>query len=174
MEVLLMAVLETDLMPQVAREVGDTDSSNLYYTADQIFSAINDGLKDYNRRLPRQFAVVGSGNSAQFSPDPNEEQQRLIVLFAARHLLKGELAKQSRQAVIHTNPTGRTDLSKRPDFTLMALKEKEKEIETIIRERREALVNAEIHDGGGSAILKGTNQSTIVEGLPITIITTTV
>ena len=168
-------IYEIALMGQLAREVGDTDPSNLYYSSDEVFSALNDGLKDYNLKMPQQFAVVGSGNTAYYNPDPTEQQQRLIVLYSARVLLKGELAKQARQAIIHTNPTGRTDLSLRPKWTLEALREKNKEIRELERLEAEVALNKSIvDDGDGAMELRNNPTSTNVEGLPITVVVTTV
>ena len=167
-------VLEIDLMGQLAREVGDTDSSNLYYSSNEVFSALNDGLKDYNLKMPQQYAVVGSGNNAYYNPTPAEKQQRLIVLYSARVLLKGELAKQARQAIIHTNPTGRTDLSQRPKWTLEALREKDKEINRLERDANSEALRSDMYDGDGSMELRNKSSSTNVEGLPITVVTQTV
>ena len=169
-----MAVLEIQLMAELSREVGDVDSTNLYYTANEIFSALNDGLKDYNLKMPQQFAVVDSGDNAYYNPDPSSNQQRLIVLYSSRVLLKGELAKQARQAIIHTNPTGRTDLSLRPKWTLEALREKNKEIRELEILINSDAINADVHSGTGSMELRNEPSSTLVEGLPITVITTTV
>jgi hypothetical protein len=97
------------------------------------------------------------------------------VLYSARVLLKGELAKQARQAIIHTNPTGRTDLSLRPKWTLEALREKNKEIRELERLEAEVALNKSIvDDGDGSMELRNNPTSTNVEGLPITVVVTTV
>ena len=169
-----MAVYEIDIMAELAREVGDTDSSNLYYSSNEIFSALNDGLKDYNRNMPQQFAVIGTGNQAYYSPDPNEEQKRLIVLYSARVLLKGELSKQARQAIAHSNPTGKTDLTQRPQWTHMALKDKDKEINYLKRQIEEALVRQELYDGKGAKELRSNSEINHAEGLRITEINETV
>jgi len=165
-------VYEIELMGQLAREVGDTDSSNLYYSSDEVFSYLNDGLKDYNLKMPQQFSVVGSGNTAYYSPEPTEQQQRLIVLYSARVMLKGELTKQARQAIVHTNPTGRTDLSMRPKWTLEALQEKNKEIRELERIVNNAALNSGSDKRVDSMELRN-SSSTEVEGLPITIVSTT-
>ena len=166
-------VLEIDLMGQLSREVGDTDPGNLYYSADEIFSYLNDGLKDYNLEMPQQFGVVGTGDSAYYNPTPTEQQQRLIVLFSAKAILKGELAKQARQGVIHTNPTGRTDLSKRAEWTNMALQNKIKEIKDLKTQLLSSLVDAEMQSGNASMELRNSDDKR-AEGQGITIITETV
>lgn len=103
---------ERSLIPALARQMGDTDASNYSYTTNQLFSAINDGYAELNRRgYKQQFAVTGSGDAATFTPTPTGEEERLIVLCAAFVLNIGEVAKGARNAVIHSNVAGRTDLT---------------------------------------------------------------
>lgn len=114
-----MTVLETDLMPALSRQMGDTDSSAYSYTANQLFSAINDGYAELNRRgYKTQFSVSGTGDTAYFSPDPSVDEQRMIVICAAIVLTEGEIQKAARNAIIHQNVAGRTDLTRIAEWLL--------------------------------------------------------
>ena len=114
-----MAVYEKDLIPALARQMGDTDASAYTYTANQLFSAINDGIQELRRRGYKQdFSVSGSGDAAIISPDPSEDEKRLLVLCSALALTEGEIQKSARNAIIHQNAAGRTDLTAIADFLL--------------------------------------------------------
>ena len=162
----MSTVYEKDLMAALAREVGDTDTSNLYYSTNQLFSAVNDGLQDYNEEMFQQYSVVGSGDSAYFSPDPGVTIQRLLVLFSARALMRGELAKQARQAIVHTNPAGRTDLSRRPEWTNKIIERYDKKIAQTKLEISRQKVEEELEDDGAME-LKNNKSGGLTEGLEI-------
>ena len=149
-----MPVYEIDLMAELAREIGDTDSTNLYASANELFSALNDGLKDYNLNCHQKFEIIGTGDTAYYNPTPSDEQKRLVVLYSSKRILKSDLAKFARQAVIHTNPTGKTDLTQRAEYTKQALVEKDKEIKQLVSLINRRLVDAELADGKGSMELK--------------------
>jgi hypothetical protein len=166
-------VYEKDLMAALAREVGDTDTSNLYYSANQLFSAINDGLQDYNKEMFQLYSVVGSGDMAYFSPDPGTVDQRLIVIFSARALMRGELSKQARQAIRHSNAAGTTDLTSRPIWTNKIIERYDNEIDNLKAEISKQKVESELEDGS-MELRSSTNSGSGVEGLPITTITETV
>lgn len=167
-----MAVLEIDLMPALSREVGDTDTTNLYFTPNQLFSAINDGLTQFNLDVPnQQYTVIGSGDSAYFSPTPTEEDKRLIVLYAALCLTDGEIQKASRTAFSHSNPAGRTDLTKIPEILMKQAERIETKIADALDGRKKVLVEEELDEGGVE--LKG-KPTEAAEGLGITIIEKTV
>lgn len=120
----MATVYERDLMPALSREMGDTDSTNYIYSVDQLFSAINDGYAELNSRgYKQQFSVVGSGATAYFSPDPSLDEQRILVLCSALILTEGEIQKSARNAIIHSNIAGRTDLSIIPQH-LMQIRDK--------------------------------------------------
>jgi len=164
-------VYEKDLMSRLAREMGDTDTTNLYYSSNQLFSGINDGLADFNLQSPNtQYSVVGSGDTAYFSPDPSIEDQQLLVLCAAIVLTRGEIQKSARTAYSHSNPAGRTDLTQIPEMLDMQLKRLEQKVETIFVTRSRRLVETELDSCGVE--LKGAPTESI-EGVGITTIETT-
>lgn len=128
-----MSVLETDLMPALSRQMGDTDASSYIYSANQLFSAINDGYAELNRRgYKTQFSVTGSGDTAYFSPNPSIDEQRLIVLCAALVLTEGEIQKSARNSIIHRNVAGHTDLSNIAEFLLRMRDKLEEQIQETI------------------------------------------
>ena len=161
-----MSTLQNDLVVKLQREVGDLDDSNRYYTNDQLFSAIDDGLQDYNEEMFQQYSIVGSSTTAYFSPDPNIATQRLLVLFSARVLMRGELAKQARQAIVHTNPAGRTDLAQRPEWTDKIVERYDKKIARIKLEVSRQKVEEELEDDGAME-LKNRKSGGLTEGLSI-------
>ena len=161
-----MSTLQNDLVVKLQREVGDLDDSNRYYINDQLFSAIDDGLQDYNEEMFQQYSISGSGTTAYFSPDPDVTTQRLLVLFAARALMRGELAKQARQAIVHTNPAGRTDLSQRPEWTDKIVERYDKKIARIKIDIAKQKVEEELEDNGAME-LKNRKSGELVEGLGI-------
>lgn len=169
-----VAVYEKDLVAKLAREVGDIDTDNLYYTSAQLFSAINDGIDDYNEEMPQRVEIVGSGDAAYINPKPNTIDQRLMVIYSARALLRGELARQAREAIVHSNVAGRTDMSARPQWTDAALKRYDKKITALKLERKKQLVQDEMYTKGASMELKNKESGTGIEGLPITTIEHTV
>lgn len=150
-------VYEKELMGKLAREMGDTDTSNLYYDADTLFSAVNDGLADFNAQVPdQQYSVVGSSDTAYFSPDPGIVDQRLITLFAAISLTRGEIQKASRSAIIHSNVAGRTDLSRIPALLTAQVDRLQDKVDEILNKRSRVLVEEELDEAGvelkGSAV----------------------
>lgn len=166
-----MSVKEIDLLPALSREMGDTDTSNLYFGSNQLFSAINDGLNEFNLDVPnQQYTVVGSGDTAYFSPDPSIEDQRLIVLYAALCLTDGEISKASRTAYSHSNPAGRTDLTRIPEMLMKQAERIEGKIADVLSNRSRVLVEEELDEGGVE--LKG-RPTESAEGLPIINIETT-
>lgn len=167
-----MSVYEKDLMPSLAREMGDTDTTNLYYTSNQLFSAINDGLAQFNLEVPdQQYTVIGSGDNAYFSPTPGVENQRLLILYAALCLTNGEIQKSSRTALSHSNPAGRTDLTRIPEMLMKQAERIENKIAETLTSRSRQLVEQEF-DGAGVE-LKG-RPTEAAEGLGITVIEETV
>jgi len=169
-------VLEIDLIPRLAREVGDTDSSNLYYTPDQLFSALNDGLEDMNEEMYQQYSVTGTGNTAYYVPTPSDIDKRLLVLYSARVLARGEMALASRTGIVHTNPAGRTDLSKRPDFFERQIKHYDKMIARLRHQRGQRTVDDKLGDDGAQEIMNPPtypDNSTWRVGLPFSTTTTT-
>jgi hypothetical protein len=167
-----MSVYEKDLMPALAREMGDTDTSNLYFSPSQLFSAINDGLAQFNVDVPdQQYTVIGSGDNAYFSPDPGEEEKRLIVLYATLCLTSGEIQKAARVAYSHSNPAGRTDLTQIPKMLSMQAERIESKIQDVLSGRSRVLVETELDESGSE--LKG-RPTEAAEGLGITIIEKTV
>lgn len=162
----MSTILQNDLVVKLQREVGDLDDSNRYYTDDQLFSAIDDGLQDYNEEMFQQHSIVGSGDTAYFSPDPGVTIQRLLVLFSARALMRGELAKQARQAIIHTNPAGRTDLSRRPEWTDKIVERYDKKIARAKMDISKQKVEEELEDDGAME-LKNRKSGGLTEGLTI-------
>ena len=174
----MSTIYERDLMAPLSRQVGDTDSSNYHYSTDQLFSAINDGYAELNRRgYKQQFSVTGSGDNAYFVPDPSKEEQRLLVLCSALVLIEGEIAKSSRNAVIHGNVAGRTDLTVVP-LALSSLRDRlDKQVtETIDRlSQRTSSTSVDGQTLIEGEELKSTDNSTednYAEGLIITTITT--
>lgn len=148
-----MSVLETSLMPALSREMGDTDSTAYTYTANQLFSAINDGYAELNRRgYKTQFSVISSGDAAYFSPDPSVDEQRAIVLCAALVLTEGEIQKSARNAIIHQNVAGRTDLTQVANFLLQ------------IRDRLSEQIDDFIFASNNTTDSTTTDGDTLVEG----------
>lgn len=167
----MATVYEKDLMPRLSREVGDTDTTNLYYTSNQLFSAINDGLADFNLMSPNtQYSVVGSGDTAYFSPDPSIEDQQLFVILAAICLTRGEIQKSARTAYSHSNPAGRTDLTRIPEMLDMQIKRLEQKVETIFSSRSRRLVEEEMDEAGVELKGKPTESA---EGVGVVTIETT-
>ena len=169
----MATVYERDLMPALSREMGDTDASNYYYSTDQLFSAINDGVQELNRRSYKQeFSVVSSGDTAYFSPDPSQLEQRLIVLCSALVLTEGEIQKAARNAVIHSNVAGKTDLTGPPEWLLAIRDRLDRQITQAIDD-----ANRETNsDTDGSTLVEGhelkSSKDSSIEGLPITTINT--
>ncbi len=166
-----MAVYEIDLMPSLAREMGDTDSSNLYYSSNQLFSAINDGISQLNLETPdQQYSVVGSGDTAYISPEPSSDDQRLIVLYAALCLTNGEIQKSSRNAYSHSNPAGSTNLSRIPEMLIKQADRIQDKIDSLLASRIRQLVE-ESSDMSGVELKGRPTES--AEGVGIVTIETT-
>lgn len=157
-----MSITLISLMGQLAREMGDTDTSNLYYVSDQLFSALNDGVDDYNQEaLTQQYSKSGSGDSEIISPTPSLEDRRLIVLYSALTLTRGEIAKAARTSFIHSNPAGKTDLSKVVDALDKYAERIEAKIEKIKLDRGHYEVEKEVKNETWGIELKGkpTNEA---------------
>jgi len=162
-------VYEKDLMPRLAREMGDTNTSNLYYSANMLFSGINDGLADFNLQTPdTQYTVIGSGDAAYFSPDPSIEDQQLLVLCAAIVMTRGEIQKAARTAYSHSNPAGNTNLQRIPEMLDMQARRLEDRVQNIFLNRSRRLVESE----SCGTELKGA-ATEVAEGVGITVIETT-
>jgi hypothetical protein len=172
----MATVYEKDLIPRLSREVGDTDTSNLYYTANMLFSYLNDGLEEFNEDMPQRYSITGTGDSAYYTPEPADIDKRLLVLYAARALMRGEMAKQVRQAIVHSNPAGRTDMTRRPVWTDAVIKHYDRQIARYKLQRERYLVEEQLKDDGAMELKNDetTGTTTWVEGLPITKITTSV
>lgn len=145
----MSTIYEKDLMPSVSREMGDLNSSNLRYDQDEIFTAINAGLEDFNLECPnQQYTVVGTGANAYFSPDPSTEDQRILVLYAALCLTNAEIQKAARTAYSHSNPAGRTDLTKIYEALIKQAERIEDRIKTAFSKRSRQLVEEELDEAG--------------------------
>lgn len=173
-----MAVYEKDLIPPLARQMGDTDSSAYTYTSNQLFSAINDGIQELRRRgYKQEFVVSGSGDIATISPDPSEDEKRLLVLCSALVLTEGEIQKSARNAILHQNAAGKTDLTKIADYLLKIRDKLEEQIDDSIDD---ALTNTDSVDNEGDTLVEGeelkstttANADNYSEGLVRTEITT--
>jgi len=168
-----MAITEISLIPQLAREMGDTDSSNLYYTPSQLFSGINDGISEFSLNSPdQQYTVIGSEDLAYISPEPSKDDQRLIVLYAALCLTNGEIQKSARTAYTHSNPAGSTNLTRITEYLIKQAERIQDKIDNAFTSRTRTLVEAELDESGVE--LKGrSNSSDGTEGIGITTIETT-
>ena len=149
----MATVYEKDLIPFLAREMGDTDASNYTYTANQLFSAINDGILEINRRgYKTEYSVVGSGDGAYIMPEPNTAEKRLIVLCSALVLTEGEIQKSARNAIIHRNVAGHTDLTKIAEY-LMQIRDR---IDSQITESIDgSLLGTDTNSGEGNTLVEG-------------------
>ena len=164
-------IYETPLTQRVAREMGDTDSSNLYYSTTQLYNSINDAVAQFNIESPnQQYTVIGSEATAYFSPDPGVEDQQLLVLYAALVLTRGEIQKSARSAFSHSNPAGSTNLSRIPEMLDMQATRLENKIEDILVNRCRTLVESEFDGCGVELRGRATEQ---IEGIGITTIETT-
>jgi len=151
-----MSILLTTLRSQLAREMGDTDTSNVYYDDTQRLNALVDGVDDYNENATtQQYEKSGSGESVEISPTPSTEDQRLIVLHGALALTHGEIAKSARTAIIHSNPAGRTDLSRVTEALEAFAERLEEKIEKIRVRRRNFAVEKEVKSTDFGVELKG-------------------
>lgn len=148
-----MSVLKTDLTAQVAREMGDTDINNLTYTNDQLMSSLDDGCAELNRRgYKTAFTVAGAGDAAYISPSPAEDEKRLIVLCSALVLTEGEIQKSARNAIIHQNVAGRTDLTRVAEWLL---KIRDKLEEQIIDSIDSSMHASNSIDNDGDTVVEG-------------------
>lgn len=168
----MSTIYESALMAAVSREVGDTNASNLRYTSDEIFTAINAGLEDFNLETPnQQYTVVGIGATAYFSPDPSTEDQRILVLYAALALTNAEIQKAARTAYSHSNVAGKTDMTKISDALIKQAERIEARIKNAFDNRSRRLTEEELDEAGVE--LKG-RPTEVAEGLGITTIERTV
>ena len=147
-----MSVLKTDLTAQVAREMGDTDINNLTYTNEQLMSSLDDGYAELNRRGYKiTFSVVGTGDAAYFSPDPSVDEQRAIVLCAALVLTECEIQKSARNAIVHQNVAGRTDLTQIAQWLLQIRDRLSEQIDDFIS----SSLNNTNSDADGDKLVEG-------------------
>lgn len=166
-----MAVTEISLLPALSREMGDTDSTNLYYSSNVLFSAINDALTQFSLDSPdQQYVAIGSGDTAYISPAPSVEDQRLIVLYAALCLTNGEIQKSARTAYTHSNPAGSTNLTKITEYLIKQAERIQDKIDNAFTSRTRTLVEAELDECGVE--LKG-RPTESAEGVGIVNIETT-
>jgi len=167
-----MSVLISDLTARLAREVGDTNASNLYYTPALLITGIIDGTAEFNLQIPdQQYSLSGAVAGSSFSPDPSIEDQQLIVLCSALVLTRGEIMKAARSAFSHSNPAGSTNLINIPKMLDMQAQRLEDKITEIIANRSRILVESEF-DGCGVE-LRGRATEQNAEGIGITTIETT-
>jgi len=168
-----MSILLTSLMGPLSRELGDYDTTNLYYSANALFSYLNDSIADINEEaISQQYSTSGTGDSETISPTPSREDKRLIVLYAALAASRGEIAKAARNAIIHSNPAGRTDLSKVVQALEYQAERLEEKIEKILILRRQIAVEKEAGSEAWGVELKG-RPSEAPEALGILNIETT-
>lgn len=166
-----MAAYLVDIVPSLARELGDVDTSNLYYSDDVLFSAFYDGIGDFNEMCTsQQYEISSSGSTAYFNPEPSDYDQRLLVLHSAVAVLRAEQAKSARVAFIHSNAAGRTDLSRATEAIEFQLTRLDKKIKNIWAQRTRAKVEED--SSGAELRSKETEDKTWVEGLPRTTIIT--
>jgi hypothetical protein len=92
--------------------------------------------------------VVGSGTSKDISPTPTNEQQNLIVLFAAKRVLSSDQVKYARLAVKISSPLGTRDMK---DIN-KDLKAAKRDIEQEIREAIDAIWHDNMLDDGVDVI----------------------
>jgi hypothetical protein len=152
--------------------MGDTATTTAY-TNDVLFSSINDGLADMNLEYSTQYEVIGSSSSAYFSPTPSATDQRLIVLFSAIALTRGEIQKSARAAISHSNPAGRTDLTRIPEILMKHIEGLEDKIAGIMRDSARVSVETEADTVAWGEELKG-RPTEVAEGLGIVNIEKTV
>jgi len=120
-----MAIKVIDLITQLRSEIGDEDAENYKYTSDALRDVkIPAGLSGYNQEMFQQYEILGSGDTAYFNPEPGIDIQNLFILFTSLHIVKAESFDAARNALVYSNPAGRTDLSQ----VARALASKEKEL----------------------------------------------
>lgn len=101
-----------DLIDRIRSLVGDEDSNNYRYTDNQYRDTkIPAGLKRYNLNNYNRITITGTGDDATFSPTPTDEEATKICLYTAIAILDGEIVKAGNNAVVVSNPAGRTDLT---------------------------------------------------------------
>ena len=101
-----------DLIDRVRSLVGDEDSGNYRYTDNQYRDTkIPEGLKRYNLNNYNRITITGTGDDMTFSPTPEDEEATKICLYTAIAILDGEIVKAGNNAVVVSNPAGRTDLT---------------------------------------------------------------
>lgn len=160
-----MSILLNTLMAPLARILGDIDSTNYRYSADRLFSALNDGVDDYNECcLTQQYSKSGTGDSETVSPTPTDDDKRLLVYYSALNILYGDLTTAAYTAYSHSNAAGRTDLSRIPENIEKMIERFETKINDIWEGRRQVKVEEELEEAGEE--LKGKPTAT-EEGLEI-------
>ena len=146
-----MSVLVRDLTPTISRELGDTSLE--IYDQTVLDSSVADGIIGLNGRGYRQqYEILGSEATAYVSPEPNESQKNLIILCSVLSLTNGEINKSARNAIVHSNIAGRTDLTSIAKFLLEIKRDLESKIDKLVDELNRAS-NSSTSDG-----------ETIVEG----------
>ena len=107
-----MAIKVVDLITALRSEIGDEDSDDYKYTPDALRDTkIPAGLSEYNQGMFQQYEILGSGDNKYFNPDPDIDIQHLLILFTTLHIIKGEHFDAARNALVYSNPAGRTDLT---------------------------------------------------------------
>jgi len=166
-----MGYLLSNLVAPLSREMGDPDYE--YYTSTQIQNALSDSIGDFNEEtVTDQYSASGSGTAEELSTTPGTTDKRLIVLFAALVLVRGEIAKAARNAIIHSNPAGRTDLSKMVDSLEAQAERIEEKIERVRLTRGQTEVEKEASSEDWGVELKG-RPSEAAEAIGILNIETT-
>ena len=148
------------MIAPLAREMWDTDSTNYYYSSDQLFSSLNDGVGDFNEEaISQQYSTSGNGDSETISPSPGTTDKRLLVLYAALVLTRGEVSKAARNSIIHTNPAGRTDLSRIVEAMEYQAERLEEKIEKVRLLRGQTEVEKEVDGEDWGVELRGRPSS---------------
>ena len=107
-----MAIKVIDLITQLRSEISDEDSDNYKYSSDALRDVkIPAGLSGYNQEMFQQYEILGNGDNAYFNPDPSIDIQNLFILFTTLHIVKSERYDAARNALVYSNPAGRTDLT---------------------------------------------------------------
>ena len=101
-----------DLTAQLRSEIGDEDADNYKYSTEQLRDVkIPAGLSAYNQEMFQQYEILLTGDLAYFNPDPSINIQNLLILYTAYEIVKSENFDAARNALVYSNPAGRTDLT---------------------------------------------------------------
>jgi len=165
-----MSVLVKDLIDDVRSLVGDENSS-AYRHSDTVYrdKKIPAGMRLFNSYFFQRYEILGSGDSAYFSPDLTDKDKEMLLLCAAIATLRGEYAQAAVDAVAVSNPAGKTDLTKIPKAVGAVVQNYLSEVKRERLRRAQKKVEKEI---AGKA-LKSTASGDTAEGLPIVTIVKT-